>query len=49
MDIIAEGVENGEQSRTLLELGCTSAQGYYFGKPVDFDAATKLIEEQEDI
>jgi EAL domain-containing protein (putative c-di-GMP-specific phosphodiesterase class I) len=30
---IAEGVERQQQLDRLLELGCDSAQGYYFAKP----------------
>jgi EAL domain-containing protein (putative c-di-GMP-specific phosphodiesterase class I) len=30
---VAEGVERVEQLERLLELGCDSAQGYYFAKP----------------
>jgi len=44
MSVIAEGVETGEQGKELLRLGCQYAQGYYYSKPVDFDAATKLIQ-----
>ena len=45
MELIAEGVETEEQGRALLRLGCHIAQGYYYSKPVDYDAATKLIRE----
>lgn len=31
--IVAEGVETAEELRTLQELGVTSAQGYYLGRP----------------
>ena len=30
---IAEGVETREQSNQLREMGCTEAQGYFFGRP----------------
>ena len=43
MSLIAEGVETAEQGRELLKLGCPNAQGYYYSKPVDFEAATELI------
>ncbi len=45
MSVIAEGVENEKQGRALLEMGCNRAQGYFYSKPVDFDEATRLIEE----
>ncbi|MBR1673987.1 MAG: GGDEF domain-containing protein [Eubacterium sp.] len=43
MRIIAEGVENTEEGRMLMELGCGNAQGYYYGKPVDFEDMTKIL------
>jgi len=33
-NVIAEGVENAEQAAMLLRMGCDSAQGYYFSRPV---------------
>ncbi len=45
LDIIAEGVETGEQARFLSECGCDSAQGFFYSKPIpahEFDQ--KLIE-----
>lgn len=34
MSIIAEGVEDVEEARLLQAMGCDSAQGYYFAKPL---------------
>ncbi|GAA6207923.1 hypothetical protein NBRC116601_12160 [Cognatishimia sp. WU-CL00825] len=34
VDVIAEGLETEDDVRTLLELGCDFAQGYYFYKPM---------------
>jgi diguanylate cyclase (GGDEF)-like protein/PAS domain S-box-containing protein len=34
MKVIAEGVENEDQLNRLRELGCESAQGYFFAKPM---------------
>lgn len=34
LDIIAEGVETEEQLKFLLNKGCTSYQGYLFGRPM---------------
>jgi EAL domain-containing protein (putative c-di-GMP-specific phosphodiesterase class I) len=30
---VAEGVERAEQLERLLQLGCDTAQGYYFARP----------------
>ena len=34
MAIIAEGVEDQEEAKTLLEMGCHYAQGFYFARPM---------------
>lgn len=47
MTIVAEGVETAEQGRALLDLGCYCAQGFYYSKPVDFEAATDIIRNPE--
>ena len=41
--IIAEGVETPKQLSILKQLGCGTAQGYFFTKPVDADAISKLL------
>ncbi|KFN52073.1 hypothetical protein N790_12975, partial [Arenimonas malthae CC-JY-1] len=33
LEVVAEGVENEAQRQALLAMGCTQAQGYYFGRP----------------
>ena len=33
MQALAEGVETEAQLKALVDLGCTHAQGYLFGKP----------------
>jgi diguanylate cyclase (GGDEF)-like protein len=35
----AEGVETQELAQTLAALGCTRAQGYFYARPLDADAA----------
>ncbi len=37
IEIIAEGVETLAQRERLLELGCTYAQGYLFGRPMPLE------------
>ena len=43
MEAVAEGVETAEQLAQLESLGCEYAQGFYFSKAVDGDAASELI------
>ena len=41
LDIIAEGVETGEQAQFLSHCGCDAAQGFFYSKPItpsDFDS-----------
>ena len=38
MTCVAEGVETGEQVRTLLKLGCLYAQGFYYDRPLPAQA-----------
>jgi EAL domain-containing protein (putative c-di-GMP-specific phosphodiesterase class I) len=41
--VVAEGIETPEQFRFVRDLGCCSAQGFYFSPPVDGDAARSLL------
>ena len=43
MTTIAEGVENEEQGRELLSIGCNIAQGYFYSRPVSYEEATAMI------
>ncbi|HEY9807433.1 MAG TPA: EAL domain-containing protein, partial [Candidatus Obscuribacterales bacterium] len=43
MDVIAEGVETAKQLAQLKALKCEYAQGYFFAKPMNHEAATSLI------
>jgi diguanylate cyclase (GGDEF)-like protein len=42
-EIVAEGVETASQLARLRELRCGFAQGYYFSRPLDPQAAGRLI------
>ena len=43
---VAEGVENEAQARALAELQCDQAQGYFFARPMDGDAAQAWLRER---
>ena len=43
LKVVAEGVEDGDQSRILRLLGCEYAQGYLFSRPVEADRITSLL------
>jgi len=47
MDVIAEGVETAEQADLLKALRCKYAQGNYFSKSVDNEAAERLMRETD--
>ena len=50
MSTVAEGVETVEQYDKLRELGCDIIQGYFFSKPLSFDALCKeYISEAESV
>lgn len=42
--VIAEGVETAEQLRLVREVGCNSAQGFYFTPPLDVLKARALLQ-----
>jgi len=43
MKVVAEGVETIEQLTCLKAMQCDEIQGYYFSKPLNADAFTKLL------
>lgn len=47
--VVAEGVENEEQRRQVISLGCNAAQGYLFGRPVDAAKVPRLVDERPTI
>ena len=42
--IVAEGVENQEQVDLLKQLNCKQMQGFWFGRPMAADEASKLLQ-----
>mgnify|MGYP002780912179 FL=1 len=42
MNVVAEGVETKKQMYQLQALKCDYAQGYFFSRPLDAEAATAL-------
>ncbi len=50
IDIIAEGVENTNQSDYLESLGCHTMQGFLFSKPIKVsEFLNKVANQREDI
>ena len=47
MDVIAEGVENEEQAKFLLGIGCNKAQGFFYSRPVDSEEFERKIFKKE--
>jgi EAL domain-containing protein (putative c-di-GMP-specific phosphodiesterase class I) len=43
MDVVAEGVEEIEEAKTLQGLGCDKAQGYYFARPMPEKEVVELL------
>ncbi|WP_157775704.1 PAS domain S-box protein [Hartmannibacter diazotrophicus] len=48
LDVVAEGVEDVIQSQFLRGLGCKSAQGYLFGRPMPITDFRLLLSRQPD-
>ena len=47
IDVVAEGIEQREQSRMLIELGCHLQQGYFYCHPVDLDQLVSYCEQTD--
>jgi len=43
MDVVAEGAETQSHVEQLRDMGCGFAQGYYFSRPLERDAAAALL------
>jgi diguanylate cyclase (GGDEF)-like protein len=48
LDVVAEGIEEPEQTERLRELGCRLGQGYLFARPGPPGDLTRLLEAQQD-
>lgn len=46
MKVVAEGIETNQQLEKLKQLKCEFGQGYFFSKPLESDAAFKLIDQK---
>jgi diguanylate cyclase (GGDEF)-like protein/PAS domain S-box-containing protein len=46
LDIVAEGVEDDMQLQALLSKGCSSVQGYLFGRPMPVTDIEQVLQEQ---
>lgn len=44
ISVIAEGIETEEHWTQLARLGCDFGQGYYFSRPIDAEAALRLVQ-----
>ena len=44
LDVVAEGVETDEDADVLRKIGCVTAQGYLFSRPLTAAALTEWIE-----
>lgn len=45
LEVLAEGVETGEQLEMLHQVGCDTFQGFYFGRPMPPDALEVWIDQ----
>ena len=46
LSAVAEGIEDHETMRLLLEMGCIYGQGFHLARPMPVEDATRLIQEQ---
>jgi EAL domain-containing protein (putative c-di-GMP-specific phosphodiesterase class I) len=43
MDVVAEGVETGEQLRKVMDMDCDNAQGFFFARPLTSEVMGRLL------
>jgi EAL domain-containing protein (putative c-di-GMP-specific phosphodiesterase class I) len=43
LDVVAEGIEQPEQWTSLRDLGCEFGQGFFFGPPMNAEAALEHL------
>ena len=43
LDVVAEGVETAAQARLVRRLGCASAQGFYYYRPMSASAVAEVL------
>jgi diguanylate cyclase (GGDEF)-like protein len=46
LQLVAEGIERGEQQGIVHDLGCDGAQGFHFGRPAPAPEATEALTNQ---
>jgi diguanylate cyclase (GGDEF)-like protein/PAS domain S-box-containing protein len=46
--VVAEGVEYEHQVEMLRELGCPLVQGFWFARPLDLEAATERLRQEQE-
>jgi diguanylate cyclase (GGDEF)-like protein len=44
LDVVAEGIERADQARFLAGLGCRTAQGFYFARPMPLAEFTQVLQ-----
>jgi diguanylate cyclase (GGDEF)-like protein len=49
LDVVAEGIERPEQAHFLARLGCRTAQGYLFARPMPLAEFAHVLEMETDI
>ncbi|MCY4333340.1 MAG: EAL domain-containing protein [Litoreibacter sp.] len=46
IEVIAEGVETAQHAAIMRDLGCNALQGYYFARPMPFEALCDILQSQ---